>query len=148
MKPTPRFSPVFVRNIPDLIEDGVLYVSIEYGTALHRCACGCGFEVVTPFSPSDWELSFDGCSVSLNPSIGNWSFPCRSHYWIARNEVLWSHQLSERDIYHARRIDRARRVRLPEPVVPGPTRNQRDRDGCLMRVLAWLRRVGSNPPKR
>jgi len=28
--------------------------------------------------------------VSLAPSIGNWSFPCNSHYWITGNEVRWA----------------------------------------------------------
>ena len=32
---------------------------------------------------------FDGRTISLNPSIGNWSYPCRSHYWIKGNRVVW-----------------------------------------------------------
>jgi hypothetical protein len=47
-----------------------------------KCCCGCGHEVVTPFSPTDWKLTFDCVSVSLYPSIGNWSPPCRAHYFI------------------------------------------------------------------
>ena len=38
-----------------------------------RCCCGCGEEVVTPFSPAQWQMSFDGEAVSLHPSIGNWN---------------------------------------------------------------------------
>jgi len=34
--------------------------------------------VVTPLSPTGWSLIFDGETVSLYPSIGNWNFPCRS----------------------------------------------------------------------
>ena len=79
----------FVEFIPDQLEDGILYVSITYATVLHKCACGCGNEVVTPLSPSDWQLTFNGEAISLFPSIGNWSFPCRSHYWIRKNEVVW-----------------------------------------------------------
>jgi hypothetical protein len=74
----------FVDLIPDALEDGVLYVSVQYATALHLCCCGCGSEVVTPLSPTDWSLTFDGDTVSLRPSIGNYSFPCRSHYFITR----------------------------------------------------------------
>ncbi|MBK7970270.1 MAG: hypothetical protein IPK08_15745 [Bacteroidetes bacterium] len=62
----------FVEFIPDVIEGGVLYISIEYCTAIHKCACGCGNEVVTPLSPTDWEITFNGKTVSLDPSIGNW----------------------------------------------------------------------------
>src|SRR5688572_12008813 len=84
-----KLSHRFVKSVPEQLEEGVLYVSIEYATAIHRCCCGCGNEVVTPLSPKDWKLTFDGESVSLSPSIGNWSFKCRSHYWIARNRIRW-----------------------------------------------------------
>ena len=80
----------FVTYIPDTLEDGVLYVSIRYATVVHRCCCGCGNEVVTPLDPSDWEMMFDGKSISLSPSIGNWSLACQSHYWISRNKVRWA----------------------------------------------------------
>ena len=84
-----KLSHNFVRSVPEALEQGVLYVSIEYATAIHRCCCGCGKEVVTPLSPRDWKLTFDGETVSLHPSIGNWSFPCRSHYWIKQDRVEW-----------------------------------------------------------
>ena len=79
----------FVHHIPEHLVDGVLYVSVAFATVLHRCCCGCGNEVVTPLSPSDWEMTFDGESISLCPSIGNRGFDCQSHYFIRRNEVLW-----------------------------------------------------------
>lgn len=88
----------FVKFIPELLEDGVLYISIEYSTAVHKCICGCGNEVVTPFSPAGWELRFDGKTVSLNPSIGNWSFECRSHYFIIRNKIRMARRWSEWEI--------------------------------------------------
>jgi hypothetical protein len=72
----------FVEFVPEDIQPNTLYVSVEYGTAVHKCCCGCGEEVVTPLTPTDWKLKFDGESVSLAPSIGNWSFKCRSHYFI------------------------------------------------------------------
>ncbi len=77
----------FVDYIPEMLEEGTLYISIEYCTAVHKCLCGCGNEVVTPLSPTDWELIFDGKTVSLSPSIGNWSFDCKSHYFITRNKI-------------------------------------------------------------
>jgi len=36
---------------------------------------GAATRVVTPISPADWQLIFDGDSVSLTPSIGNWHSP-------------------------------------------------------------------------
>ena len=100
---------VFVDNIPDKLEDGILYVSIKYATAIHQCCCGCGNQVVTPISPIDWKLSFDGETVSLYPSIGNWSFPCQSHYWIRDNEVIWSRKWSLCEITTARAKETRRR---------------------------------------
>lgn len=96
----------FVENIPEQLDEGVLYVSLEYATALHRCACGCGKEVVTPLSPTDWQLQFDGESVTLAPSIGNWSFPCRSHYFVRRGRVVWASAMSQRAIEEGRAADR------------------------------------------
>lgn len=80
----------FVEYIPEEIEEGILYISISYCTAIHKCVCGCGNEVVTPISRKGWELSFDGESVSLSPSIGSWNLTCRSHYFITNNKIKWA----------------------------------------------------------
>lgn len=96
----------FVETIPDNLKEGVLYISIPYATALHRCMCGCSSEIVTPLSPTDWELTFNGEAVSLSPSIGNWSYPCQSHYWICGNRVRWSRRMSKRQIERVRELDR------------------------------------------
>ena len=108
----------FVEHIPERIEYGVLYVSIEFDTAIHVCACGCGIEVVTPLSPADWSMIYDGRSVSLTPSIGNWEFPCKSHYWIRRGKVEWSTRYTDKKIEEVRTKDRRDRERLygKEPV--------------------------------
>lgn len=109
------FSHLFVDRIPDSLEDRTLYISIGFATAVHRCACGCGHEVVTPLSPVDWALVFDGETVSLRPSIGNWSFPCQSHYWIVRNRVRWSRRWSAAEIERGREHDRtAKALRFGE----------------------------------
>lgn len=95
----------FVEFIPADLDEGVLYVSIQYATAIHLCACGCGNKVVTPLSPADWSLVYDGDTVSLMPSIGNWQFPCRSHYWIRRGRVEWAAVWRDREIAQGRRRD-------------------------------------------
>jgi len=100
-----RVSHRFVEHIPGSLEDGVVYVSIEYGTAVHKCCCGCGEEVVTPLSPTDWKLIYDGETVSLSPSIGNWSFKCQSHYWIIQNRVGWARKWSAEEIREGRDAD-------------------------------------------
>lgn len=83
-----RLEPRFVKGVPRQLEPGVLYVSMEYGTVVHACCCGCGEEVVTPLAPTEWELTYDGEAISLWPSVGNWNLKCRSHYVIRKNRVM------------------------------------------------------------
>jgi hypothetical protein len=64
----------FVEFIPDELEQGTVYVSIRFATASHLCVCGCGNKVVTPIRPTDWTLTFDGKTISLDPSIGTGVF--------------------------------------------------------------------------
>ena len=101
--------PSFVEFIPEDIKTGIIYISMKYKTAIHRCICGCNNEVVTPFSPTDWQLLFDGESVSLKPSIGNWNFDCKSHYWIVNNEIVHSPKWSDEQISKSRSKDKNRK---------------------------------------
>lgn len=101
-----RIQHQFVETMPLQIDEGVLYISRRFNTAIHRCCCGCGLEVVTPLNLAKWSLKDHGSSVSLFPSIGNWSFPCQSHYWIERNQVRWAALMSDRMIRRVRERDR------------------------------------------
>lgn len=118
--------PEFVEFIPEKLEDRKIYISEEYKTASHNCACGCGNKVVTPLSPTGWRLTNEGGRVSLYPSIGNWGFPCRSHYWIKRNQVIISYEMSPQEIAAGRRHDARLKERhygdkeLPADEVPAP----------------------------
>lgn len=134
----------FVDAIPEKLDEGKLYIALEYATAVHKCCCGCGREVVTPLTPTDWKMTYDGVSVSLYPSIGNWNFPCKSHYWIDHNAVRWAEQWSDQRIAAGRMYDRNAKRRyfrtgevpevkgLPGPIEPG---GNKPRKG----VLAWLK---------
>ena len=106
MNKTTTLTHKFVHLIPDQLKDHTLYISMDYATAIHKCCCGCGKEVVTPFSPTDWKLIYNGVSVSLSPSIGNWSFECRSHYWIIENSIKWAERWSKKKIQSTRVYDR------------------------------------------
>jgi hypothetical protein len=120
----------FVEYIPAKLEEGTLYVSVAFATAAHLCCCGCGHEVVTPLSPTDWELAFNGESVSLEPSIGNWSFECRSHYWIKRDRVQWARTWSGAEIARVRALDVGRKEEYyHREVVPAPMRARPSRAG-------------------
>jgi len=106
VKASVPFRHVFVESVPEEMDEGVVYVSVRFRTAIHLCACGCGNQVVTPLSPTDWRLTFDGVSVSLDPSVGNWSLPCRSHYFIRRNKAVWAGEWSDERIAAGREFDR------------------------------------------
>jgi hypothetical protein len=101
----------FVDFIPRELKERILYISIEFATATHKCFCGCGTEVVTPISPVGWQLTFDGETVSLAPSVGSWSLQCNSHYWIRRNLVVWAPVMSPEEIAEVRKRDDADRLR-------------------------------------
>lgn len=101
-----RIRPLFVDVVPDALEDGVLYVCERYRTVVHKCCCGCGEEVVTPLSPADWAIHRKGNTVTLTPSIGNWSFACRSHYLIRENRIVWAARMTQTQIKRVRARDR------------------------------------------
>lgn len=107
----------FVHFIPDKLKDNVIYISTTYATVVHKCACGCGMEVVTPLSPVEWKLIYDGDTISLSPSIGNWSFPCQSHYWLKNNQIIWSSKLSQEQIEFGRKQDRLLREEYDQKVL-------------------------------
>ncbi len=101
----------FVEFIPDELKERTLYISVTYCTAVHKCCCGCGREVVTPLSPRAWQLTFDGKTVSLYPSIGSWNLPCQSHYFITKNKAVWAPKWTKKQIEKGRMQEgRAREI--------------------------------------
>jgi hypothetical protein len=142
-----RIEHLFVEFLPDDIEEGVLYVSMPYAIVEHRCCCGCGEKVVTPLSPTDWSLTFDGKTVSLRPSIGNWNFPCQSHYWIRGSEVIWAPRWTREQIEAGRWRDRRRKATYYAgegdteiDVPPGTTlTKQSPWSRLLWRLKGWFR---------
>ncbi|MCE9567296.1 MAG: hypothetical protein K8U57_35285 [Planctomycetes bacterium] len=134
-----RLQHCFVCNFPETLEPGVLYVSMEFGTASHCCCCGCGEEVVTPFSPTGWKMTYDGETVSVWPSVGSWTLPCRSHYVIDRGRVL------EAEVWNSSQIAARQQDRITvassdirATVLPQPTSIPAVRDE---KVLGWWGRL-------
>ncbi len=97
----------FVDQVPEQPEPGVLYVSLAFRTAVHLCACGCEGETWLPIRPDRHHLTFDGDSITIQGSIGNWRFPCRSHYWIRQNRIVWADAPAERPPWWRRSARRA-----------------------------------------
>lgn len=100
-----QIRPEFVDFVPRSLEQGVLYVSRKFNTASHLCCCGCRTKIVTPLRETEFELVERGNRVSLFPSIGNWGHPCRSHYWIRENRVIWAGPMSDAAIRRGRELD-------------------------------------------
>ena len=88
--------PLFVEIIPRLpeIEKGTLYVSMRFAILSHLCPCGCGRLVDVTLDPATRSLTYDGEYLTLEPSIGV-KFPCRSHYSIIRNAIIWYPPISK-----------------------------------------------------
>ncbi|MGV3581652.1 MAG: DUF6527 family protein [Methylophilus sp.] len=106
MKQT-KLIPKYVDYIPEQLADDHLYICEQYKTVAHKCCCGCGEEVITPLSPAEWSIRKEGNTVTLHPSIGNWSFKCQSHYWIRKNQVIWAKAMSQQEIQEVRARDAA-----------------------------------------
>ncbi len=97
--------PKYVQHIPDDLDEGVLYISERFRICSHLCACGCKEEVITPLSQAEWRLFRDGGQVSLLPSIGNWNYACRSHYFIERNRITWLYGMTAQKIERVQQKD-------------------------------------------
>jgi len=130
--------PQFVEFVPDRLEAGVLYISRRYATAAHLCCCGCGSEVVTPLNPAKWRLAESNGRVSLSPSVGNWSQPCQSHYWITGNQVKWAGAMPAEMIAAVKWRDRRDAERLTLPPPRWWTRLGRR----IRKILSWFRGDG------
>lgn len=90
-----------VRHVPDLnypgdssLDDGVLYVVDDSPYVQYNCPCGCGSIVTLPTLKHQegyhgWGFLEDRGMITLSPSIHSTGLPCRSHYFIRANRVVW-----------------------------------------------------------
>jgi hypothetical protein len=86
-------TPQFVEYMPDVIEDGILYISQRFSVAIHKCAGGCGIQAVMDISnwgdspwKNGWRMTINDNLISFSPSI---LCPCKAHYFIENNEIRW-----------------------------------------------------------
>lgn len=133
--------PEFVEEIPRQLTPGKLFISVTYRTATHLCCCGCGNEVVTPIHPTRWALTYDGETVSLNPSVGSWSLPCQSHYVVRKNRVRWAARWSQEKIDAGRERERrdAEAHFSAPPVSPASQEDDGAPEGSALLRGLWRR---------
>lgn len=91
-----EITPKYLDEIPNELEEGILYISEGYKVAIHLCACGCKGKTVTPLKTIakiiGWTLTKNQDKVTLNPSIGNFSGEApnyHAHYFIVNNKINW-----------------------------------------------------------
>lgn len=86
-----EIKPEYVEFMPDKLEEGILYISERFETAIHLCACGCGEKTVTPIGAGEWTITKQDDKITLRPSIGNFSgeSPYHAHYFITANKIEW-----------------------------------------------------------
>jgi len=114
----------FLQHAPEI---KVLLSTADGGRAVEGClSCD---EIAAarlgslPLSPIDWRLNFDGDSISVSPSVGNWSLPCRSHYVIDRSHVRWAGDWTYEQIEGGRSLERRRKKARHAPRVTTPTKD-------------------------
>lgn len=98
-----------VHRVPEELDSGKLYVCFDCNVVIHLCACGCGEKVVLPIDPQFWSVTYNGETASLYPSIGNFQFPCKSHYWIKNNRVIWVPEEKEK-VPHSKKRKRKKKI--------------------------------------
>lgn len=131
-----RFELQRVQYMPKDLKQGVLYVSEEFETAAHLCACGCGEKIRTPLGRTEWKVEETADGPTLRPSVGNWQRPCQSHYWIIRGNVKWGEKWSPEEISAGRELEEERRRRYYASLEKKPhVRPQ----GVFKRLAEWLK---------
>lgn len=83
-----KFRYQLVDRIPKQMEQGVVYHTEEFELAGLLCAYGCGHRItlIVPDSHRVWD---DGGYATIQPSVGVFDAPCKSHYVIRAGNVGW-----------------------------------------------------------
>lgn len=90
---------------------------------------------MTPLGPTEWSFEEWSGQATLRPSIGNWQWPCRSHYWITAGEVEWAGDWSTKQVERGRRAEDDRRRAYFE------SRKRSKNVGMFGAIWNWLKRL-------
>lgn len=112
-----KFVVVKVISMPLVLEEGILYVSLENEVVGHLCPCGCGNKILIRIGKAGWKYTENKGKVTLSPSLGNWKLPCRSHYWIRKNKVKWSGNWTDEEVEDGRQLDIEKKMQYYEDLI-------------------------------
>lgn len=118
--------------MPKDLKPYVLYVSKEYNTAAHLCACGCGSKIRTPLGATEWTFVETEDGPTLSPSIGNWQQQCQSHYLITSGRIYWADKWSSEQIEEGRLSENKNRDRYYKAL-------QSNKKGLIHKLWAWIK---------
>ncbi len=133
---TPTWIAIWVDDMPPSLEPGNLYISVKHRLTEHLCACGCGAEVSLPLGRNEWRIEYDGESVTVRPSIGNWRLPCRSHYIIDGGHTRWCPAWTEKEVRMGQAADRKAKT--------ADIARRRRQTRWWSRVRNWFRRCSGD----
>lgn len=77
-----------VDRIPTQVRESVVYHTQEFELAGMLCACGCGHRI-TLLVPDSHQVWDEGGYATIQPSVGVFDAPCKSHYVISAGDVQW-----------------------------------------------------------
>lgn len=83
-----RYRYRLVNRIPKQMEESIVYHTEEFELAGLLCACGCEHRItlIVPESHRVWD---EGGYATIQPSVGVFDAPCKSHYVIRAGNVQW-----------------------------------------------------------
>ena len=73
--------------------------------------------------------------MSICPSIGNWSYPCQSHYFIKNNQIVWAEAYTAASIRRVQANDR----RALDNYITSKNSAPQSSSGLTQRFFASLR---------
>ena len=82
--------------------------------------------------------------VSLRPSIGNWNYRCKSHYFITNNRVIWADRFTQRQITNIQTKDRFDKQNYIASKNNQEVNSLPDRDSWLLKLWRFIKSFFKN----
>jgi len=79
-------TPEYIEFMPEVddMKENTIYISLKFSVTGHRCLCGCGSLTILPINNDGWNMTDNDNKLTFTPSVGNFQYPCKSHYIITK----------------------------------------------------------------